>query len=1406
MTKKLNQVLALMLTIAALMTGQTAMATTKTYIFSGAQSTQTQSTGYFYAEDAPSTFYNGSPTTWIYDTTPSVSFNLADGITLTLNSSTNKLLSLDNGLAAQGEATLTVSGGSTYYIYHVRLLDSSGNVIMLDANGSPVKKDGVSSCDYLNTTKSFSQTYPANEGIVFKKIQISYATNIADDAYSGTGTSNDPYIISSTTDLDLLGKLVNAGNNFSGKYFQQNGNITYTHTTEWDNANTTENNFTRIGYDDHPFQGTFDGNNNTISGIRIYKGGNESQQGLFGEVNSGGMIKRVNLSDARITGDNDVGGIAGCVLPGATIEDCTVGADVCIHAVKSSTSYHGGIVGWNQSPISRCISRTTLTVTNTAGCHDFGGIAGHNSNSITDCIADGVVIPDVKGRGAIVGYNYGTDNQLTRNYYRGCTVASTANATGVGKGISDGSKETTDVNGARALYAITLGANVTLNRTASATLPNTNNKTNKTYTNGADIEDQPYAYATATVNLGYSGEIPSGMTPVYSATNGGTISGSTLTMPASSVTVSARLGSTTWVALQTQFDNASTDADNPTTITLDGDVTASSNDTYLELKGGRQVILDLNGHTIDRHQTAAQEGKGHVIQVSGSTTSLTIRDSSPGQTGAITGGWSRYGAGCINVTGINGGATLRLEGGTISGNRVSQNGGAISLYGNFYMTGGTITGNAANLGNLTSVYCGGALYFSDSSHFYMSGGSITGNYCGSTDSGAAGIGCYAGMGSSHVHLSGTYDISGNQQGTYDAEHGTWSNLTPSDILNHERITYDIDGAISPSQPARMIVDAHYSKATFTSGWATNMSGEDPEDYFTIDPASGLGIGFNASGEATIGTLHTITLADGLTASVTQAAAGKRITLSGATPSSTIGVITYTTYYSISYNDGEAHTDHHAADANGQTIFPMPDADAEVSSETHASVTYIDENGALQTCTDITLIESHEGNVILGDMNNNEKWYAVNGVVNINGQLKINDRNIHLILCDGASLTVNSATMNAIMCSWGELTIYGQSAQSGTLTATTDGDGCYGIKCNKDITINGGIVNATSDKTSAIYTSDITINRGTVSATGYYGLDALNNVTINGGTVTAQGCNGYYAIYGSKNVTINGGNVTTTGSSNGIRAYSGTLTLGWTSPTDRIYASSYTGTVKTADGQSFYNGSEVISGTIAASDYATKLNGQTLVPYGMTLAAKEATVNDETNYWTTYYCGDAGLAIDDAENACAYTATYEVVNEVGTITLHKLGKVIPAGTAVIIVGADASIGMTVSTADAENVVDNHLHGLDAATPLNTVKTSYGADAILMLSNKNDKFGFHDVALTNIPARKAFLAIDDPDPSKARQFTMVFDENTTAINEHESHKSHELSGAWYTLDGRRIANGQKPTAKGLYIVNGKKVVIK
>ena len=193
-----------------------------------------------------------------------------------------------------------------------------------------------------------------------------------------------------------------------------------------------------------------------------------------------------------------------------------------------------------------------------------------------------------------------------------------------------------------------------------------------------------------------------------------------------------------------------------------------------------------------------------------------------------------------------------------------------------------------------------------------------------------------------------------------------------------------------------------------------------------------------------------------------------------------------------------------------------------------------------------------------------------------------------------------------------------------------------------------------------------------------------------------------------------------------------------------------------------------------------------------------------NYWTTFYCGHAGYKIDTDEDACAYTATVEN----STVTLHKLSKVIPQGTAVIIVGADNSISMTQSADAAENIVSNDLHGVDVATAATDVKITYSASTLLMLSGKNGHFGFHDFTGTNVPARKAFLAVSG---NAARELDIVFEEETTALTLVNS-EQRIVNSEVYDLQGRKvihsslITSGNATLKKGLYIINGKKVVVK
>ena len=216
---------------------------------------------------------------------------------------------------------------------------------------------------------------------------------------------------------------------------------------------------------------------------------------------------------------------------------------------------------------------------------------------------------------------------------------------------------------------------------------------------------------------------------------------------------------------------------------------------------------------------------------------------------------------------------------------------------------------------------------------------------------------------------------------------------------------------------------------------------------------------------------------------------------------------------------------------------------------------------------------------------------------------------HLILADGASLTVNGGVSSALyVVDEHSLTLYGQSSQSGKLIAKSDND--HAIFANGAVTINGGDIEATSSGRNKCaitsFMSSITVNGGKVTAYGGEGtgIYALQDLAIHGGAVSADGSKG---IESDSNITIDGGTVITTGG-NGIYTYDGDITLGWTAPTDSVTASSYyvdtsSGhTVKVQDGQALMDRA---TGTVYAGDITDKLDaikGKTLIPaYGIIIA-------------------------------------------------------------------------------------------------------------------------------------------------------------------------------------------------------------
>lgn len=226
----------------------------------------------------------------------------------------------------------------------------------------------------------------------------------------------------------------------------------------------------------------------------------------------------------------------------------------------------------------------------------------------------------------------------------------------------------------------------------------------------------------------------------------------------------------------------------------------------------------------------------------------------------------------------------------------------------------------------------------------------------------------------------------------------------------------------------------------------------------------------------------------------------------------------------------------------------------------AAVAYIDADGNEQICTDFTLIESSETSVIYG-AGSETNWYVVSDHVTINGQLRFNNTQTHLIVRDGAKLTVNSSS-DAIYCPGGSLTIYGQAGSSGSLDATctdyTSGTGT-GIHTQHDLTLNGGFVEAAALR-GIVSGQDVVINAGNlVVVGGSEGVTANANIRVNGGTVTVAGAVGMHA--------------------------GEAMILGWTSPADFIYVSTYTaqtnsiGFLQVKDGQALTDGTNVYTGIL-----------------------------------------------------------------------------------------------------------------------------------------------------------------------------------------------------------------------------------
>ena len=244
--------------------------------------------------------------------------------------------------------------------------------------------------------------------------------------WSGDGSQDNPYIITTADELDMLADFVNNGYTFSGTYFELGADIDM----------STISPFRGIGSDATAFYGYFDGKGYCVSNVVVNGTTDLIDSGLFREIKNG-YVKNVVMSNATINGKRYVGAIvgrceaevSGCVATGCTI----TGGE---NTYTGYNMYVGAVVGYLYvGSVSDCIAENCSVNGTSSKRLYIGGIVGFcetsasASNGVNRNVASGCSVSGTASNGAYIGSLIGVVSNSASSY--GFAINTTTNGTNV---------------------------------------------------------------------------------------------------------------------------------------------------------------------------------------------------------------------------------------------------------------------------------------------------------------------------------------------------------------------------------------------------------------------------------------------------------------------------------------------------------------------------------------------------------------------------------------------------------------------------------------------------------------------------------------------------------------------------------------------------------------------------------------------------------------------------------------------------------------------------------------------------------------------------------------------------------------------------------------------------------------
>jgi len=231
----------------------------------------------------------------------------------------------------------------------------------------------------------------------------------------GDGSEGDPYSITTPEQLAQLSTFVNENNtDYNSMYYRLDADIDL---SDYGTNFNDGKGWIPIGHNYYcSFKGHFDGNNKTIS--NLYINNNEYDcTGLFGFINNG-AAKNLKMENVNVTGNNNVGSIAGYTYF-VNVTNCRSSG-----TIRGMGSFVGGVVGYiDNSVATNCYSSCSVS-----GVDNVGGVTSYVYGSVSDCYSSGVITASGKDAGGVVSY-IAEDSEVTKCFFTG-TVNGTGHFTG----------------------------------------------------------------------------------------------------------------------------------------------------------------------------------------------------------------------------------------------------------------------------------------------------------------------------------------------------------------------------------------------------------------------------------------------------------------------------------------------------------------------------------------------------------------------------------------------------------------------------------------------------------------------------------------------------------------------------------------------------------------------------------------------------------------------------------------------------------------------------------------------------------------------------------------------------------------------------------------------------------------